>query len=175
MPRQARPNGCMTQNLPERPRHARQSRLAAPRCCLLAQRRRRRIVMLTAFAQMIALDAKTGNPVPVIRQGRPDRSHGRPAPAGRRNYYTMPRRRSSCAASSWSAPRCSTGGARPSPPGDVRGFDIATGESSGPSTPWRRARRQARDLGERFLEGDRQHRRLGADQRRRSSARSTCR
>ena len=42
-----------------------------------------RIVMLTAFAQMIALDAKTGKPVPGFgNDGRVDLAQG-PAPAGR--------------------------------------------------------------------------------------------
>ena len=42
-----------------------------------------RIVMLTAFAQMIALDAKTGKPVPGFgNDGRIDLDAG-PAPAGR--------------------------------------------------------------------------------------------
>ena len=42
-----------------------------------------RIVILTAFAQMIALDAKTGKAVPIIRDRRADRPDGGPAPAGR--------------------------------------------------------------------------------------------
>ena len=42
-----------------------------------------RIVILTAFAQMIALDAKTGKPVAELRHRWPGRSRPRPAPAGR--------------------------------------------------------------------------------------------
>jgi quinoprotein glucose dehydrogenase len=87
-----------------------------------------RIVILTAFAQMIALDAKTGKPVPSFgKDGRIDllASLRRPVDP---NYYTMT-----------SPPVIVRGvivvgssvfdwwGKRPSPPGDVRGFDIATG------------------------------------------------
>src|SRR6478609_6043743 len=87
-----------------------------------------RIVILTAFAQMIALDAKTGEPVPSFgKDGRIDllASLRRPVDP---NYYTMT-----------SPPVIVRGvivvgssvfdwwGKRPSPPGDVRGFDIATG------------------------------------------------
>ena len=87
-----------------------------------------RIVILTAFAQMIALDARTGKPVPSFgKDGRIDllASLRRPVDP---NYYTMT-----------SPPVIVRGvivvgssvfdwwGKRPSPPGDVRGFDIATG------------------------------------------------
>jgi quinoprotein glucose dehydrogenase len=87
-----------------------------------------RIVMLTAFAQMIALDAKTGKPVPTFGQdGRIDLAEGLRRPVDR-DYYTMT-----------SPPVIVRGvivvgssvfdfwGKRPSPPGDVRGFDAATG------------------------------------------------
>src|SRR3954466_15971462 len=48
-----------------------------------------RIVMLTAFAQMIALDAKTGKPVPSFgTDGRVDLTEGLRRPVDR-NYYTM--------------------------------------------------------------------------------------
>jgi len=87
-----------------------------------------RIVMLTAFAQMIALDAKTGKPVPAFgKDGRIDLVEGLRRPVDP-NYYTMT-----------SPPVIVRGvivvgssvfdwwGKRPSPPGDVRGFDVATG------------------------------------------------
>ena len=48
-----------------------------------------RIVMLTAFAQMIALDAKTGKPVPSFgNDGRIDLAQGLRRPVDR-DYYTM--------------------------------------------------------------------------------------
>jgi quinoprotein glucose dehydrogenase len=87
-----------------------------------------RIVMLTAFAQMIVLDAKTGKPVPTFgKDGRVDLIETLRRPVDP-NYYTMT-----------SPPVIVRGvivvgssvfdwwGKRPSPPGDVRGFDIATG------------------------------------------------
>jgi quinoprotein glucose dehydrogenase len=87
-----------------------------------------RIVMLTAFAQMIMLDAKTGKPVPTFgRDGRVDLAEGLRRRVDR-DYYTMT-----------SPPVILRGvivvgssvmdfwGHRPSPPGDVRGFDVATG------------------------------------------------
>jgi quinoprotein glucose dehydrogenase len=87
-----------------------------------------RVVMLTAFAQMIALDAKTGNPVPTFgTDGRVDLTQGLRRPVDR-DYYTMS-----------SPPVIVRGvivvgssvmdwwGRRPSPPGDVRGFDVVTG------------------------------------------------
>ena len=87
-----------------------------------------RIVILTAFAQMIALDAKTGKPVPTFgKDGRIDLTEGLRRPVDR-NYYTMT-----------SPPVIVRGvivvgssvfdwwGKRPSPPGDVRGFDVGTG------------------------------------------------
>jgi quinoprotein glucose dehydrogenase len=87
-----------------------------------------RIVVLTAFAQMIALDAKTGKPVPTFgNEGRVDLTQGLRRPVDR-DYYTMT-----------SPPVIVRGvivvgssvmdwwGRRPSPPGDVRGFDINTG------------------------------------------------
>jgi quinoprotein glucose dehydrogenase len=87
-----------------------------------------RIVMLTAFAQMIALDAKTGKPIPTFgSDGRVDLTHGLRRPVDR-DYYTM------------SSPAVIVRGVivvgssvmdwwgrRPSPPGDVRGFDAITG------------------------------------------------
>src|SRR5437660_4451261 len=48
-----------------------------------------RIVILTAFAQMIALDAKTGKPVPAFgNEGRVDLATGLRRPV-ERDYYTM--------------------------------------------------------------------------------------
>ena len=87
-----------------------------------------RIVMLTAFAQMIALDAKTGKPIPTFgTDGRVDLTEGLRRPVDR-DYYTM------------SSPAIIVRGVivvgssvmdwwakRPSPPGDVRGFDVLTG------------------------------------------------
>jgi quinoprotein glucose dehydrogenase len=87
-----------------------------------------RIVILTAFAQMIALDARTGKPVPTFgKDGRIDLVEGLRRPIDR-NYYTMT-----------SPPVIVRGvivvgssvfdwwGSRPSPPGDVRGFDAGSG------------------------------------------------
>ena len=87
-----------------------------------------RIVILTAFAQMIALDAKTGKPIPTFgNDGRLDLAEGLRRPVDR-DYYTM------------SSPPVIVRGViiagssvmdwwehRPSPPGDVRGFDVVTG------------------------------------------------
>ena len=131
-----------------------------------------RIVMLTAFAQMIALDAKTGKPVPGFgTDGRVDLAQGLRRPVDR-DYYTMT-----------SPPvivrgvivgrlvRLWTGGAqRPPPPGDVRGFDVVTGRllwTFHTVAQGERARR--RDLGEGILEGGRQRQCLGADERRRGT------
>jgi quinoprotein glucose dehydrogenase len=87
-----------------------------------------RIVILTAFAQMIALDAKTGKAVPTFgTDGRIDLAEGLRRPVDR-DYYTMSSppvivRNVIVVGSSvmdwW--------GHRPSPPGDVRGFDVVTG------------------------------------------------
>jgi quinoprotein glucose dehydrogenase len=87
-----------------------------------------RIVILTAFAQMIALDAKTGKPVPTFgTDGRIDLAQGLRRPVDR-DYYTMSSpplivRNVIIAGSSvmdwW--------GHKPSPVGDVRGFDVVTG------------------------------------------------
>ncbi len=87
-----------------------------------------RIVMLTAFAQMIALDARTGKPIPTFgTDGRVDLALGMRRPVDR-DYYTMS-----------SPPVIVRGvivvgssvmdwwGHRPSPPGDVRGFDVVSG------------------------------------------------
>jgi quinoprotein glucose dehydrogenase len=87
-----------------------------------------RIVILTAFAQMIALDAKTGKPIPTFgNNGRIDLAEGLRRPVDR-DYYTMS-----------SPPVIVRGviitgssvmdwwGHKPSPPGDVRGFDVVTG------------------------------------------------
>jgi quinoprotein glucose dehydrogenase len=88
-----------------------------------------RIVMLTAFAEMIALDARTGKPVPTFgTDGRVDLAKGLRRPVDR-DYYTMSSpavivRNVIVVGSSvmdwW--------GKRPSPPGDVRGFDVVTGK-----------------------------------------------
>jgi quinoprotein glucose dehydrogenase len=87
-----------------------------------------RIVILTAFAQMIALDAKTGKPVSSFgSNGRVDLAEGLRRPVDR-DYYTMSSppvivRNVIVVGSSvmdwW--------GHRPSPPGDVRGFDVESG------------------------------------------------
>lgn len=87
-----------------------------------------RVVILTAFAYMIALDAKTGAPVASFGdKGRVDLTQGLRRPVAR-DYYTM------------TSPPVIVGdvivagssvmdwwGRRPSPPGDVRGFDVRTG------------------------------------------------
>jgi quinoprotein glucose dehydrogenase len=87
-----------------------------------------RIVILTAFAQMIALDAKTGKPVPSFgTDGRIDLTEGLRRPVDR-NYYTMTSppvivRGVIVVGSSvmdWWAKK-------PSPPGDVRGYDAGSG------------------------------------------------
>lgn len=88
-----------------------------------------RVVILTAFARMIALDAKTGKPVASFgTDGSIDLvdSLRRPVP---RDYYTMTSpplivRNVIVVGSSvfdWWAKR-------PSPPGDVRGFDVVSGK-----------------------------------------------
>jgi quinoprotein glucose dehydrogenase len=87
-----------------------------------------RIVILTAFAQMIALDAKTGKPVPTFGiDGRVDLAEGLRRPV-ERDYYTMTSPPvivhavivvGSSVFDFW--------GKRPLPPGDVRGYDIVTG------------------------------------------------
>jgi quinoprotein glucose dehydrogenase len=87
-----------------------------------------RVVILTAFAQMIALNAKTGKPVSTFgTNGIIDLAEGLRRPVDRA-YYTMTSppvilRDVIVVGSSvmdwW--------GKRPSPPGDVRGFDVATG------------------------------------------------
>jgi quinoprotein glucose dehydrogenase len=88
-----------------------------------------RIVILTAFAQMIELDAKTGKPVPGFgTDGRVDLAAGLRRPV-ERDYYSMTSppvivRNVIVVGSSvydwW--------GKRPSPPGDVRGYDVASGK-----------------------------------------------
>jgi quinoprotein glucose dehydrogenase len=87
-----------------------------------------RIVMLTAFAQMIALDAKTGKPIPGFgTDGRVDLTQNLRRPVDR-DYYTMSsppvivRGVIVVGSSVWD-----WWGKRPSPPGDVRGFDVVTG------------------------------------------------
>ena len=88
-----------------------------------------RIVILTAFAQMIALDARTGKPVADFgTNGRVDLNAGLRRPVSP-HFYTMTSppvivRNVIVVGSSvldwW--------GERPSPVGDVRGFDIANGK-----------------------------------------------
>ena len=88
-----------------------------------------RIVILTAFAYMIALDAKTGTPVPSFGiNGWVDLAEGLRRPVARR-YYTMTSppvivRDVVVVGSSvmdwWEY--------RPALPGDVRGFDVRTGQ-----------------------------------------------
>ncbi len=87
-----------------------------------------RVVILTAFAHMIALDARTGTPVPTFGDnGRVDLAEGLRRPVDRA-YYTMSSppvivRDVIVVGSSvmdWWA-------RRPSPPGDVRGFDVRSG------------------------------------------------
>lgn len=87
-----------------------------------------RVVILTAFAQMIALDAKTGMPVATFgSNGRVDLVHGLRRPIDR-EYYTMTsppvilRDVIIVGSSVWD-----WWGRRPSPPGDVRGFDVRSG------------------------------------------------
>jgi glucose dehydrogenase len=87
-----------------------------------------RVVILTAFAQMIALEAKTGKPVPAFgTNGRVDLTEGLRRPVDR-SYYTMSsppvivRGVIVVGSSVWD-----WWGRRPSPPGDVRGFDVVTG------------------------------------------------
>ena len=87
-----------------------------------------RIVILTAFAQIIALNARTGKPIPTFgTDGRIDAAQGLRRPVDR-DYYTMSSppvivRNVIIAGSSvmdwW--------GHRPSPVGDVRAFDVVTG------------------------------------------------
>jgi quinoprotein glucose dehydrogenase len=88
-----------------------------------------RVVMLTAFAHMIALDARTGKPIRTFgANGWVDLTEGLRRPVDR-TYYTMTSppaivRNVIVVGSSvmdWWA-------RRPSPPGDVRGFDVRTGK-----------------------------------------------
>ncbi len=170
MPPPARPNGCSIQ---------RSTKTASDIPANLGWLHRgvaywrngddERIVILTAFAQMIALDAKTGKPVPIVRHRWPDRSRRR-ACAGRsvRNYYTMTSppvivRGVIVVGSSGDG---SGGAKRPSPPGDVRGFDVGTGRLL-VDLPHRarRARSPAPRPGRRIVEGGRQRQCLGADER----------
>jgi quinoprotein glucose dehydrogenase len=89
-----------------------------------------RLIMLTAHAFMIALDAKTGRPIPTFGdQGSVDLSQGLGRPVRRRNLYsnTSPpvivRDVIVVGSSVTDFP------VRPDlPPGDVRGFDIRTGK-----------------------------------------------
>ena len=84
-------------------------------------------MILTAFAQMIALDAKTGQPLPMFgANGRIDLTQGLRRPVDR-DYYTMTSppvivRDIIVVGSSvfdwWEK--------RPPPPGDVRGFDVGS-------------------------------------------------
>jgi glucose dehydrogenase len=110
-----------------------------------------RIVMLTAFAQMIALDAKTGKPIPTFgADGRIDLTQGMRRPVDR-DYYTVSSppvivRNIIVVGSSvmdwW--------GHRPSPPGDVRGFDLVTGRLLWTFHPWRKAASPASRPGRRI-------------------------
>jgi quinoprotein glucose dehydrogenase len=87
-----------------------------------------RVVILTAFGQMIALDARTGNPVPGFgTDGRVDLTQGMRRPVDRDSYtMTSPPVivRGVIVVGSSVADRWEH---RPSPPGDVRGFDAVTG------------------------------------------------
>jgi len=88
-----------------------------------------RVVILTAFAHMIALDARTGKPVPTFgSSGWVDLAQGLRRPVDR-DYYTMSSPPviihdvivvGSSVMDWWRH--------RPSPPGDVRGFDARTGQ-----------------------------------------------
>jgi glucose dehydrogenase len=95
-----------------------------------------RIIILTAFAQMIAVDAKTGKPVRTFgNEGSVDLAAELRRPVDR-DYYTM------------TSPPVIVRGVivvgssvmdwwahTPSPPGDVRGFDVNTGKLLWTSTP----------------------------------------
>lgn len=87
-----------------------------------------RIILLTKYAVMIALDARTGRPIPGFGDGgRVDLTHGLRRPVARSDYDTE-------------SPPLIVGdivvvgssvwdwwARSPSPPGDVRGFDVRTG------------------------------------------------
>ena len=126
-----------------------------------------RVVILTAFAHLIALDARTGTPIATFgSNGRVDLAQGLRRPVVR-NDYTM------------SSPPLIIRGVivvgssvmdwwrhRPSPPGDVRGFDARTGRllwtfNTVPTV----GRARYRNLGKRFRDGSRQRKCLGADER----------
>jgi len=87
-----------------------------------------RVVILTAFGHMVVLDAKTGQPVPTFgTKGWVDLAQGLRRPVDR-EYYTMTSPPviiqdvivvGSSVMDWWRR--------RPSPPGDVRGFDVRTG------------------------------------------------
>ena len=168
MPRQARPNGCSTR---------RSTKTASAFPPMIGWLHRgvgywrngddERIVMLTAFAQMIALDAKTGKPVPTFgTDGRVDLAQGLRRPVDR-DYYTMS-----------SPPVIIRGvivvgssvmdwwGKRPSPPGDVRGFDVVTGRLLWTfHTVAQQGEPGVETWEKEFLEGSRQRQCLGADER----------
>ena len=84
-----------------------------------------RIVILTAFAQLIMLDAKTGKPVPAFgKDGRIDLD-GRTGPTDRPQllHHELAAGDRSWRHRRWLL-RLRFLGKRPSPPGDVRGFDV---------------------------------------------------
>jgi quinoprotein glucose dehydrogenase len=128
-----------------------------------------RIVILTAFAQMIALDAKTGKPVPDFgTNGRVDLNLGLRRPPSP-HFYTMTSppvivRDVIVVGSSvldwW--------GERPSPVGDVRGFDIASGKLKWTFHTVAQGEEPGAET-KRFLEGGGQRQCLGADERRRGA------
>jgi glucose dehydrogenase len=127
-----------------------------------------RVMILTAFAQMIALDARNGKPVPTFgTDGRIDLAEGLRRPVDR-DYYTMTGDR---------------------PRSDRGGFvgDGLVGTPAAAARRYQRLRRRhrtsaldlshrctggrtrRRDLGEGVMEGSRECQRLGADERRRGA------
>ena len=135
-----------------------------------------RILYVTVGYQMVALDAKTGDPRPELRQERHRRSEAGDGPgdgSGDRRGRPALRARSSskniiiigAAHREGGAPKSKT-----NEKGYVRGFDVAHRQAAVDLPHHSRARRvRQRHLGEGLVELHRQHRRLGADERRRGA------
>ena len=135
-----------------------------------------RIIYVTPGYQLIALEREDRRPGSRLRQGRHRRSEaGRRSEDGSRHRRDRPARGAArrAATSSSSAPRTCPAARRKSKTnekGYVRGYDVRTGKRL-----WifhtipRPGRIRQRHLGERLVVVHRQHRRLGADERRRGA------
>jgi hypothetical protein len=86
-----------------------------------------RIVMLTAFAEMIELDARTGNPVATFgNNGRVDLAKGLRRPVDRVLHHELVCGDRAQRHRGWGSSVMDWWGKRPLSPGDVRGFDVVT-------------------------------------------------